>query len=88
MGKAEAIRQAQIDVREQYPHPYYWAAFVLTGDPGERTEVLRPRVSKPEATDVESPKYLEKSWFWAVVILGLGLVLLVSYGVYRYEYFH
>lgn len=34
-GKAEALRQAQIDVREEYPHPYYWAGFVLTGLPGE-----------------------------------------------------
>jgi len=35
MGKGEALRQAQMDTREQYPSPYYWAAFVLTGDPGE-----------------------------------------------------
>ena len=33
MGKAEALRQAQLDVRAEYPSPYYWAAFVLTGDP-------------------------------------------------------
>jgi hypothetical protein len=34
MTKAEALRQAQIDIRTEYPHPYYWAAFVLTGDGG------------------------------------------------------
>jgi len=34
MGKAEALRAAQIDVRQKYPNPYYWAGFVLTGDPG------------------------------------------------------
>jgi CHAT domain-containing protein len=39
MGKAEALRQAQIDVRAKYPHPYYWAAFALTGDPGVMTDV-------------------------------------------------
>ena len=38
-GKAEALRQAQADLRQdaQHPewnHPYYWAAFVLNGDPG------------------------------------------------------
>jgi CHAT domain-containing protein len=33
-SKAEALRRAQVETRAQYPHPYYWAAFVLTGDPG------------------------------------------------------
>ncbi|NEP27201.1 CHAT domain-containing protein, partial [Moorena sp. SIO3I6] len=33
MNKAEALQQAQIEVRKQYPHPYFWAAFSLTGDP-------------------------------------------------------
>ncbi|MCL4298813.1 MAG: CHAT domain-containing protein [Anaerolineae bacterium] len=35
LNKAKALRQAQQEIREEYPHPYYWAAFVLTGDPGE-----------------------------------------------------
>jgi CHAT domain-containing protein len=34
IAKAQALRQAQIEVRAEYPHPYYWAAFVLTGDGG------------------------------------------------------
>ena len=34
MGKAQALRQAQLDVREKYPNPYYWSAFVLSGDAG------------------------------------------------------
>jgi CHAT domain-containing protein len=33
-GKAEALRQAQIEVRDEYPNPYYWSAFVLSGDEG------------------------------------------------------
>lgn len=33
-SKAEALQAAQREVRTKYPHPYYWAAFVLTGDPG------------------------------------------------------
>jgi CHAT domain-containing protein len=32
-GKAAALSAAQADVRAKYPHPYYWSAFVLTGDP-------------------------------------------------------
>jgi CHAT domain-containing protein len=34
MGKAESLRQAQLEVREEYPNPYYWSAFVLSGDGG------------------------------------------------------
>jgi len=35
LAKAEALRAAEIDIRQEYPNPYYWAAFVLTGDPGK-----------------------------------------------------
>lgn len=36
-SKADALRSAQIKVRQQYPLPSDWAAFVLTGDPGMLT---------------------------------------------------
>ena len=32
IGKAEALRAAQQQTREQFPHPYHWAAFVLVGE--------------------------------------------------------
>lgn len=32
MGRAAALRAAQLEVRERYPHPYYWAPFVLIGE--------------------------------------------------------
>ena len=32
LGKAEALRQAQLDVMGRYRHPRYWAAFELVGD--------------------------------------------------------
>jgi CHAT domain-containing protein/Flp pilus assembly protein TadD len=31
--KAEALRQAQLATLAKYPHPYYWAAYQLTGEP-------------------------------------------------------
>ena len=34
MGKAEALQKARRELRQEYPHPYFWAAFSLTGDPG------------------------------------------------------
>lgn len=32
-SKAEALREAQVRTRARFAHPYYWAAFVLTGLP-------------------------------------------------------
>jgi CHAT domain-containing protein len=34
MGRSEALRQVQLEMikSDDYSHPYYWAAFVLTGD--------------------------------------------------------
>jgi CHAT domain-containing protein/tetratricopeptide (TPR) repeat protein len=34
-GRAEALRQAQLSMRQQYPkRPFYWGAFICQGDPG------------------------------------------------------
>jgi CHAT domain-containing protein len=30
-NKREALRQAQLATKKKYEHPYYWAAFELTG---------------------------------------------------------
>lgn len=30
--KVSALREAQQEVRKQYPHPFYWAGFVLVGE--------------------------------------------------------
>ncbi|MBM4087484.1 MAG: CHAT domain-containing protein, partial [Planctomycetes bacterium] len=31
-NKADSLRKAQLLVKRYYPHPSYWAGFVLTGD--------------------------------------------------------
>jgi CHAT domain-containing protein len=31
MTKDESLHQAQLKIKKQYPQPYYWAAFLLTG---------------------------------------------------------
>jgi CHAT domain-containing protein len=31
LGPAQALRAAQLAIKEEYPHPYYWAPFVLVG---------------------------------------------------------
>lgn len=30
-GRAAALRAAQLEIKQRYPHPYYWAPFVLVG---------------------------------------------------------
>jgi CHAT domain-containing protein len=30
-NKAEALRHAMAELRREYPHPFYWAPFVLVG---------------------------------------------------------
>lgn len=30
-SKASALRNAMLDLRDRFPHPYYWAPFTLTG---------------------------------------------------------
>lgn len=35
MCKADALCAAQSETRAKYPNPYFWASFVLTGDPGD-----------------------------------------------------
>jgi CHAT domain-containing protein len=47
MGKAEALQAAQAAVRSnashpEWAHPYYWAAFVLSGDPGSILVEVQP----------------------------------------------
>ncbi len=32
--KADALREAQLEIRKEYPHPADWGAFICQGDPG------------------------------------------------------
>jgi hypothetical protein len=61
MGKADALRQAQIDVREQYPNPYYWAGVVLSGDTG--------------SVDVPGSWWLWIAIASVVVCIAVGLII-------------
>jgi hypothetical protein len=52
--KAEALRQAQVAMQthEKYSHPYYWAGFVLVGDPGAAASIH----SVAHAPTVDQPR--------------------------------
>jgi len=70
MGKAAALRQAQLDIQAEYPNPYYWAAFVLSGDGGEvRADAVGGRFTPDARTS---------RWIW----LGGGTALCASLGCF------
>ena len=33
LGRAEALRRAQLELKSRHPQPYYWGAFICQGDP-------------------------------------------------------
>ena len=39
----EALHRATLATRDEFPHPYYWAAFQLLGRPGSRVVTRRSR---------------------------------------------
>jgi CHAT domain-containing protein len=46
--RADALRQAQRALRQKYPDPYYWGAFICQGEPGPLAS--RPAESAAPAT--------------------------------------
>jgi CHAT domain-containing protein/Tfp pilus assembly protein PilF len=74
MGKAEALRQAQLEVREQYPNPHYWAGFVLSGDGGG-----------PGAGRF-SPESVWTLGFLTPLLVSVGLTLAGTVGMLGYHW--
>ncbi len=37
-ARAEALRQAQLTMKQKYPDPFYWGAFICQGEPGPLPE--------------------------------------------------
>ena len=60
MSKAEALQAAQAEVREAYPGPFYWAAFILSGDPGAAQKTPAP-TTKPSCTPLAETSSLPAS---------------------------
>lgn len=50
-GVADALREAQLAMRERYPEPYYWGAFICQGNPGPiRGQTAAPQGRRAAAT--------------------------------------
>ncbi len=87
-GKAEALQAAQAEVRAdpthpEWAHPYYWAAFVLSGDPGAITTLLAeatpaPTPPLPPTAVASSPPVPGgRTGTWLITGTGLAALLLV-----------
>jgi hypothetical protein len=79
LGKAQALRQAQQEVRakDQHAHPYYWAAFVLTGD---GKEIISEGI-ETETDKGETGPSSGGGWPCSGAALSVGLILLTV--IYR-----
>ena len=49
-GRADALRHAQLKLRQKYPDPYFWGAFICQGDPAPlRGPVPAPPGARPDS---------------------------------------
>ncbi len=77
MSKAEALRLAQLETRDQHPEPYYWAPFLLVGDPGLPGQV----VMMPEASVTEAPakpQIIPPESRTATWLCGAGTIVVIA----------
>lgn len=47
--KAEALRHAQLGMKERHPHPFHWGAFICQGEPGALAASGDSVIVSPEA---------------------------------------
>ena len=45
-GRADALRHAQLALRQKYPDPYFWGAFLCQGDPAPLRDTAHPAAGK------------------------------------------
>jgi len=81
MGKAEALQAAQTEVRNnlKWAHPYYWAAFVLTGDAGKMTGITPGKLAEPVSVN---------TGLLIILVMALGLLLWVGFRTSRHPHAH
>jgi len=81
-SKAQALQNAQAAVREntdhpEWQHPYYWASFVLNGDPSSGSIMTSQNGQNPTPPEFQMPSLYK---IGAVVLVTLLLlILLVTY---------
>ena len=65
-GRGEPVhRERATDEHHLYAHPYYWAGFILVGDPGDLSE---PPAPAPAVATVSPTPW----WWYALLVAGLA----------------
>jgi tetratricopeptide (TPR) repeat protein len=79
MSKAGALRAAQMELIAEgtYAHPYYWAAFGITGDPGKGEHALPEMMATATSEATPTPEG-ECGGICPAAALPLALVVLVG----------
>jgi tetratricopeptide (TPR) repeat protein len=80
MGRLEALRQAQLAVRRgegNRAQPRYWAAWVLSGDPGDLNASLAVAPAEGPAAVVVAPWWSAGPWY----VTGLGVLGVLILGL-------
>jgi CHAT domain-containing protein/Tfp pilus assembly protein PilF len=80
MGRLEALRQAQFAVRRgegDRAQPRYWAAWVLSGDPGDLNASLSVAPAEAPAAVVVAPWWSAYPWY----VTGLGVLGVLILGL-------
>jgi CHAT domain-containing protein len=89
VGKAEALRLAQLEVRQSFPNPFYWAAFSLSGDPGEILEFPQTEVEAPNRSEeLAQTQRSARAFIPILAIAGMGIVFLAVVGLGGLFYLH
>ncbi|MDC0743059.1 CHAT domain-containing tetratricopeptide repeat protein [Polyangium mundeleinium] len=73
-GRSEALRAAQLAVREKHPHPYYWASFIVSGNGA----ALDGRSAPPRFALARGPRGCACQAAGAPSERGTGLVALAA----------
>jgi CHAT domain-containing protein len=75
-GTEEAVKVAASGQSDRpYAHPYFWASFILVGDPGDVSQAVPVLAVADAPPDAGTAGWASRPWLWAAgIALALGLL--------------
>jgi CHAT domain-containing protein len=46
LSRSRALRQAQLELKREFPHPLFWGAFICQGEVGELSQATIESIGK------------------------------------------